>query len=326
MTFRLALLISGCAAAALAGSDKMAKDLNTAPPGSNVAVIVQYTRAPGQADFDRLTGNGGWSVRALPSVNGSRGPPSGGAFGRPGRLPEVAYITPDRPVRRSMDHTSPAVGADIALSYGYTGKGVTVAVIDSGIADHADLRDPVDRQIASGLPRILCPAAGEGPVRPRNARGRNPGGHRQRLRRRAARHRSSGACWWTCRRSMRTASGTDSSVVRALERAIELKERFGIRVVNLSLGRPVVESYTAGPDLPRGRKRRGKPGWWWSWRPATRAAPVSRAATDTGPSPRRATIRTCSRSAPCGPWGRPDAETIWSPATAPRGRLCSTAW
>ena len=42
-------------------------------------------------------------------------------------------------------------------------------------------------------------------------------------------------------------SGTDSTVIAALQRAIALKDTYNIRVVNLSLGRRVFESYTQDP-------------------------------------------------------------------------------
>ncbi len=41
--------------------------------------------------------------------------------------------------------------------------------------------------------------------------------------------------------------GTDSAVVAAIDRAIKLKNQYNIRVINLSLGRPVFESYTLDP-------------------------------------------------------------------------------
>ena len=44
----------------------------------------------------------------------------------------------------------------------------------------------------------------------------------------------------------RDGRGTDSSVIAAIERAIALKQRFNIRIINLSLGRPVYRSYTTG--------------------------------------------------------------------------------
>jgi serine protease AprX len=41
--------------------------------------------------------------------------------------------------------------------------------------------------------------------------------------------------------------GSDSSVIAAIERAIALKQRYNIRVINLSLGRPIYESYKQDP-------------------------------------------------------------------------------
>src|SRR5207342_982645 len=42
-------------------------------------------------------------------------------------------------------------------------------------------------------------------------------------------------------------SGTDSAVIAAIGQAISLKNQYNIRVINLSLGRPVFESYTKDP-------------------------------------------------------------------------------
>jgi serine protease AprX len=42
-------------------------------------------------------------------------------------------------------------------------------------------------------------------------------------------------------------AGTDSSVISAIDGAIQLKNLYNIRVINLSLGRPVYESYALDP-------------------------------------------------------------------------------
>ena len=42
-------------------------------------------------------------------------------------------------------------------------------------------------------------------------------------------------------------SGTDSNVILAIDRAIQLKCTYAVRVINLSLGRPVVRSYSLDP-------------------------------------------------------------------------------
>jgi|SRR5215469_3920656 len=43
------------------------------------------------------------------------------------------------------------------------------------------------------------------------------------------------------------AAGTDSQVIAAIDTAIQLKSKYNIRIINLSLGRPVYESYTLDP-------------------------------------------------------------------------------
>jgi len=42
-------------------------------------------------------------------------------------------------------------------------------------------------------------------------------------------------------------SGSDSQVIAAIQEAITLKSTYNIRVINISLGRPVFESYTLDP-------------------------------------------------------------------------------
>ena len=52
--------------------------------------------------------------------------------------------------------------------------------------------------------------------------------------------------------------GQEADVIAAIQTAIALKNTYNIRVINLSLGRPVSESCRLDP-LPRSRGRRGKP-------------------------------------------------------------------
>src|SRR6185295_647905 len=56
--------------------------------------------------------------------------------------PEVVHISYDSPVKASLDIAYKAVKADLAFinSSGLTGKGVGIAVIDTGVATHPDLQ------------------------------------------------------------------------------------------------------------------------------------------------------------------------------------------
>src|SRR3954466_1440080 len=63
MTFRLAVLIIGCAAAVLAQPVKADKDL-AGTPGDLVPVIEQFTPTPQAADAGRIAGNGELTMRS----------------------------------------------------------------------------------------------------------------------------------------------------------------------------------------------------------------------------------------------------------------------
>src|SRR5918999_5279062 len=60
--------------------------------------------------------------------------------------PEVDHVSGDVPVRRLMNVTAESIGADQVWAgafdglRGYTGRGIGVAVIDSGVAMHKSLR------------------------------------------------------------------------------------------------------------------------------------------------------------------------------------------
>src|SRR5262249_11389602 len=148
--------------------------------------------------------------------------------------------------RRSMDYAGPAAGANVALSYGYAGAGVTVAVIDSGIADHPDLADP-----ATGRSRVVYRESFvQGPDHDGDGHGTHVAGivaGNGKLSSGALRGIAARAALVDLQALDQYGVGSDSSVIRALQRAIELKDVYGIRVVNLSLGRPPMESYRLDP-------------------------------------------------------------------------------
>ena len=158
--------------------------------------------------------------------------------------PAVSHLSGDVPVRRTMAVTAQTVGADQVwmksgvTARGHSGSGIGVAVIDSGVATtHPSLRNKVvasfDFTASSGLPddsghgtHVASIIAG----RDDDYAGVAPGAHIVSLRVLSA-----------------DGSGDTSDVIAALDWTVENRHRYNLKVVNLSLGHPVFESYVDDP-------------------------------------------------------------------------------
>src|SRR5437588_1044245 len=166
----------------------------------------------------------------------------------------VVYISKDRPLAPFFDNAAPAVNASAAWKSNYTGAGIGVALIDSGVNNHPDLATtgflpfsrivynksfvPGDSNAADAYghgTHIAGLIAGNGlsstgPLFSQNFKGIAPGAHIVNLRVLDA-----------------NGSATDSTVIAAINQAISLKSQYNIRVINLSLGRAVYETYKLDP-------------------------------------------------------------------------------
>jgi serine protease AprX len=124
------------ASLAFAGSRKLSRELENVQPGSTIDVIVQYKQVPTEAHYQRMKGRGGLEKARLHSIKAA-------AFSLPVSAlrdldadPDVAYVSPDRPVGSTAstpDFYDTAVNAAYGWGLGYDGTGIGVAVIDSGI-------------------------------------------------------------------------------------------------------------------------------------------------------------------------------------------------
>ncbi|TMC73237.1 MAG: hypothetical protein E6J13_03990 [Chloroflexi bacterium] len=136
------------------------------------------------------------------------------------------------------------VNADQVWSQGSTGRGVTVAVLDSGVAADPDLVQPTSRLLAS------VNFADERSVS-------DPGGHGTHVAGIIAGNgtRSEGAFVGIAPQANivdvrvlgRTGSGRISSVVRGIEWVLAHRATYNIRVMNLSFGAPAQTSYRTDP-------------------------------------------------------------------------------
>ena len=114
-----------------------------------LSVIVQFKHSPSAIQLQKLAVSGD-SPRRFSLIRGGALTLTVNGIRALAKNPEVAYISPNRSLNGAADYTEATVGADVAQSYGWDGAGVTVAVIDSGINNHPDLRDPV-----TGLSRVI---------------------------------------------------------------------------------------------------------------------------------------------------------------------------
>lgn len=158
--------------------------------------------------------------------------------------PSVEYVTANYPVRTLLDTASPSVGAPSLWDRSVTGRGVTVAIVDTGVWPHADLTQPRNRIVAfydavngrrypyddngHGTHVAGC-VAGNGHDSAGRFRGPAP---EARLVAVKALDRNGG--------------GTAAQVLAGIDWVIEQRQRYNVRVLSLSLGSPV-EAGTEDP-------------------------------------------------------------------------------
>lgn len=254
----LALLMLSAMPSYARSTAKFSADLQqrAARAGSMVTVIVQYRQMP-TASSIRTMQTGGAAIKSkLHTIRAvtMRVPVS--MLAKLAQDPNIAYITPDRPVSLTAtnDDYTAAVEADVAAAqFALDGTGVGVAIIDSGVADHGDLHD------ASGASRVVYSqsfVAGDTTTSDKfghgthvagliGGTGANSGTGNGYLAKYA------GVAPNVNIISLRVLDsnglGTDSQVIAAIQQAIALQSTYNIRVINMSLGRPVYESYTLDP-------------------------------------------------------------------------------
>jgi serine protease AprX len=258
------LMVLATPLAMFADNSKISPDLQNSTSTAQVQVVVQY--APGtQLSCSGLLGLlgcvvndvlklGGAILGQLPLVNGLVASLDYNGIVSLSNQSNVVYISKDRPLTPFFDNAAPAVNASAAWQSNYTGAGIGVALIDSGVNSHLDLFTtgllPSSRVVynqsfvpgdsstadAYGHGTHIAGLIGgngansTGPLYSQNFKGIAPKVNIVNLRVLDAK-----------------GSATDSSVIAAIGQAINLKSKYNIRVINLSLGRGVFESYRQDP-------------------------------------------------------------------------------
>src|SRR5712691_4335183 len=257
---RLALLaLITLLAAALSFADgkkhKLSNDLDALKGGHNgatVDVIIQFNQTPTAAHHQKVQGKGGVLKTKLDFIKAAHYSVPAESLDALADDPDVAYISPDRPLHGALDTTVATVNGGYAQTLGLNGAGIGVAVIDSGISDIPDLHN------ASGSNEVVYSQS----FVPNDTNTGDPFGHGTHVAGIIASSGASSTGSMYYRHFVGIASGvdlvnlrvldqygmsTDSVVISAILKAIQLQRRYNILVMNLSLGRAVYESASRDP-------------------------------------------------------------------------------
>jgi serine protease AprX len=262
----LLVLVAGTAFAQKPGGDgqfvgKFAPDLapiaaraHAAAANETVNVIVQYKQVPQTEQEGRVQHLGAHLNSRLHVVKGMAVTIPVSALPALEADSEVVSVNIDHPLRGLDEITDQATNVPSAWNAGYTGAGIGVAVIDSGINDsHPDLWNSnqthsrvVYHQDFTGTATSNSSGAnydlyghgthvagiigGNGYLSSGNYSGVAPAINLVDL-----------------RALDLNGVGTDSTVIAAIQEAITLQNKYNIQVINLSLGRGISVSYTQDP-------------------------------------------------------------------------------
>ena len=252
LSFVVLLAAGWCSAQEKKLSSELNAQLTNQSSGQMVDVIIQFR--PGTQlsnQVSKMLGLGASHKTSLDVIQG-------GLFRIPTSLlpilandPDIVYISPDRPIKQTSwwDYMLDASQATPVIEAGYTGAGIGVAIIDSGVrASHPDLQNAYES--SSRVVYSQSFVAGDSTVDDAYGHGTHVAGLVA-----GNGYVSGGAMQGLAQQTNiinlrvldSTGAGTDSAVIAAIQQAIQLKSTYNIRVINLSLGRGISESYTLDP-------------------------------------------------------------------------------
>ncbi len=255
-----ALLICVVPAAASQGArdgGKLSRDLQDKVRGAGsddlLPVIIQTHDVPTSSHFARLHGRGGSIKTRHSAIQGYSARVPASQIEALADDPEVEHISYDTPVRAHLDVAAKAVKADLAAvdSGGLDGSGVGVAVVDTGVQAHKDLaRSRSLPQIVEvevvGHENGLADYYGHGTHVAGIIAG-NGASSTGELAFRTFKGLAPGARLVSIRALQPDGTGYTSDILAGIDWAIRFRATYNIRVLNLSLGHPVYESYTTDP-------------------------------------------------------------------------------
>jgi serine protease AprX len=184
-------------------------------------------------------------VKQLPLVSGIACNMRIDGINKLSRDPNVEYIAFDSKVFALLDIATSSIGCNFPHEAGFTGEGVTVAVIDTGVAPHNDLTKPTNRIV--GFKDFI------------NDRTKpyDDNGHGTHVAGIIASNGFSSNGKYTgvapkanilaVKALDETGSGSTSDIISAIQWVIDTKDEYNTKILNLSLGSPANEPYYSDP-------------------------------------------------------------------------------
>ena len=225
----------------------------------SASVILRIKDSLSTAQETQLQSLGVDITRHLNLIGSVAATVPGRSLARVAALPFVTHLSADGTVRKCDEFTVGASGAGVAYQqYGLTGAGVTVAVVDSGVeCSHWDLLDAngdghsrvmASKDLVSGYTdwRLFSDPCGHGShvagiIAGNGAASTGP----------QCIHTYYGiarnANLVSARVLDQNGAGSVSTVIAGIQWVVQNKSQYNIRVLNLSLGHPVGESYKTDP-------------------------------------------------------------------------------
>jgi serine protease AprX len=242
-----------CAQGGARLSSELQDKVHAAGADDLLSVIIQTVAEPTSGHFARLHGRGGAVKARHLSIRGYSARVPASQLAALADDPEVEHISLDTPVTAHMDVAYRTVRADVARlsSGGLDGRGIGIALVDTGASGHRDLLRP------RGFPQVvevevvghengLADYFGHGThvagiLNGNGAASSDPASFR------TFQGLAPGAQLISIRALSPDGTGFTSDIIAGIDWAVRFKTAFNIRVLNLSLGHPVYESYKDDP-------------------------------------------------------------------------------
>lgn len=142
-----------------------------------------------------------------------------------------------------LDIAVPSLGMDKLWEKGITGKGVAIAILDTGIYPHPDLKERIIafKDIINGKDGISYDDMGHGSHCAGDAAGNG------KLSKGVYKGSAPEANLVGIKVLDKEGSGSDSEIIKGIEWVVENKDRYNIKVMNMSFGEETTTSYVNDP-------------------------------------------------------------------------------